>query len=377
MTVEVVIVGAGVVGLSCAAETSRAGYETLLIERHQSFGQETSSRNSEVIHSGIYYTPGSLKAQLCVRANKNLYAECERMGVWTRRCGKLVVALTQEEEAELEQLRQRGITNGVEGLELLTKVQATKLEANIHCTSALFVPSTGIIDSHELMRAYLHQAESHGVMTAFGVELFEILNTTNGFTLRMKDTTGQFTDVTSKFVINAAGLRCDKIAQMFGVNIDEAGYRLHYNRGHYFRVSSKKSKLVTRLVYPAPRPKFVSLGIHITVDRAGQCKLGPDQEYLDSNVPETEWYHFDEHRKEQFFQSVVKYFPFLERDDLSPDQVGVRPKLQAPGEPPKDFIIAEESKRGLPGLINLIGIESPGLTCAREIAREVTKFLYH
>jgi L-2-hydroxyglutarate oxidase LhgO len=375
--VDVVIVGAGVVGLACAAECAAAGYETLLVERHRSFGQETSSRNSEVIHSGIYYTPGSLKAQLCVRANKHLYSECEQMGVWTRRCGKLVVAVSSDEEAELEQLWQKGITNGVQGLEMLTAKQANDREPNIRCVAALFVPSAGIIDSHQLMRAYLHLAESHGAMTAYGVQLCEVLGTANGYTLRMKDTTGQFTDVTTRFVLNAAGLQCDKVAAMFGIDIDEAGYRLHYNRGHYYRVSSAKSKLVSCLVYPAPQSKLVSLGIHITVDRAGQCRVGPDQEYLDSNIPETEWYRFDEKRKERFYQSVVRYFPFLEREDLFPDQVGIRPKLQAPGEPPKDFIIAEESQRGLPGLINLIGIESPGLTCAREIAREVTKFLYH
>ena len=375
MDVEVFIVGGGVVGLACAAESARKGKSTLLVERHESFGQETSSRNSEVIHSGIYYAPGSLKAKLCVAANQRTYSDCERFGVWHRRCGKLIVAVSTAEEPELEKLRKRGITNGVMGLQMLDATQVRKVEPQIRCTSAIEVPSAGIFDSHELMRAYLNEARAHGADCVFGVEFRAATSKSGGYEVCLRDTNGEETRVSTRYFVNAGGLSADTIAQAFGIDVEAAGYRIYPNRGHYYRVSTTKSRMVTRLIYPVPSPHLTSLGIHIVMDRSGQCRLGPDAEYLDGSVPFTEWYKFDDSRLEKFYNAVARYFPALKKEDLSPDQVGVRAKIQAPGEAVKDFIISEESKFGLPGLINLIGIESPGLTCAGEIARTVLDYI--
>ena len=376
MDFDVIIVGGGVVGLACARESAKRKFSTLLIERHDSFGQETSSRNSEVIHSGIYYPIGSLKAKLCVAGNRRMYEECERFGVWYKKCSKLVVAVTPEEEPEVEKLYKRGLANGVEGLQILDVQQAVKLEPNIACRSAMLVPSTGIVDSHELMKAYLHEAKEQGADIVFGIQCNGAEHKQDGYELILKEHGGATQTLTAQFVINAAGLSADKVAKLFGIDIDAAGYRLHPNRGHYYRVSPAKSRMVSRLIYPVPHQQIVSLGIHVGLDRAGQCRLGPDAEYLD-NVSEDRWYNFDDshERRENFFKAASRYFPALEPNDLSADQVGVRAKVQRPGEPVKDFIIQEETKRGLPGLVNLIGIESPGLTSAAEIAREAFQLL--
>lgn len=371
MDVDVLIIGGGIVGLACARESAKLGHSTLLIERHSSVGQETSSRNSEVVHSGIYYALGSLKAKLCLAGNTITYKDCERLNVWYRRCGKFIVAVTQEEEPELEKLYKRGVENGVHGLMIMSGEEVKKLEPFIHCTSAIHVPSTGIVDSHELMKAFYNEARSAGADFGFGIEFLDVVDVRKGFTLRLKDTGGENVEIASRVVINSAGLSADKVAQAFGIDVVEAGYKIYPNRGHYFRVSVSKSRLVSRLIYPMPHPQLVGMGIHITLDKAGQCKLGPDAEYINGSVPESDWYKFDESKREKFYRAGVRYFPSLELEDLSSDQVGVRPKIQGPSEPIRDFIIAEESGRGLPGLVNLIGIESPGLTCAGEIAKEV------
>ncbi len=375
MDVDLIIIGAGVVGLACAAEGAQRKLKTIVVERHESFGQETSSRNSEVIHSGIYYSTGSLRARLCLSGNATTYAECQRLGVWHRRCGKLIVAVNGDEVPALENIYERGVANGLHDLELLDAAAAKKLEPNILCTRAIFVPSTGIIDSHELMKAYINEACGNGVDCLFGVEYLGAAPSADGFTLDFKDTTGERISMTAHYVINSAGLSAPAVAASFGIDVRGAGYEFYPNRGHYYRVSSTRSALVSRLVYPVPPAKLLGLGIHITLDRAGQMKLGPDTEYIDASVPQGEWYKFDDSRRGKFFEAVARYFPALGPEDLSPDQVGVRPKLTPPGQPLRDFVIAEESKRGLPGLVNLLGIESPGLTCAREIAKEAMKLL--
>ncbi|MBA4313198.1 MAG: NAD(P)/FAD-dependent oxidoreductase [Chlorobiaceae bacterium] len=375
MEIDVVIIGAGVVGLACAAESAKRGYSTLIVERHESFGQDTSSRNSEVIHSGIYYPPGSLKARLCVEANHNIYNECDRAGVWTRKCGKLIVAIVAEEQDQLEILYRRGIENGVEGLQLLTQSMANKIEPEIKCFSAIYLPSTGIIDSHQLMKSYIVEAKENGAEIGFGIEFVGGERKKGQYKLHMKDTNGEVVEIESKYVINSGGLFADKVAERFGIDIDKAEYRLHHNRGHYYSVSGLKNNIISHLIYPLPHAHLVSIGIHMTIDRSGRMKLGPDMEYLYDSIPESEWYKFDDSRREKFFNSVHRYFPSLKLDDLSPDQVGVRPKRKGSEDNIKDFIINEESEKGLPGLVNLIGIESPGLTCSREIAREVFKIL--
>lgn len=371
INIEVLIIGAGIVGLACASEFAHAGYTTLVVERNAHFGEETSSRNSEVIHSGIYYTPGSLKAQLCVKANRTTYKDCNKFGVWHRQIGKLIVAVTETEEKYLLQLHDQGKTNGVDGVTLLGKQQAAKVEPHIRCTAALYLQSTGILDSHQLMSAYEHDACDNGTTFVYRTSFLGASKNENGYSVRLKEANGTESEVDAGYIINAAGFRATDVARSIGFDTDACGYHFYPNRGHYFRVAMSKSSLVSHLVYPVPLHDQAGLGIHITVDKSGQIKLGPDTEYIDPNTPPEQWYRFDESRKESFFKAVVRYFPAIAMNDLSPDQVGVRPKIQAPGKPLPDFIINEESKRGFPGIVNLIGIESPGLTCAREIAKKV------
>ena len=375
LTVETLIVGAGIVGLACASECAHAGYATLVTERHRSFGQETSSRNSEVIHSGIYYPAGSLKAELCVRGNRTTYKDCERFGVWQRACGKMIVAVTPEEEGELDLLYERSRTNGVPGVSFLTRQQALRQEPHIRCSAALLLTTTGIVDSHQLMSAYAHDAGAAGATIVYGTTFLGAERNGDGYRVRLREADGTESEVAAEKIVNAAGLGAVEVARSAGIDTDRAGYRFYPNRGHYFRIPAGKSALVSHLVYPVPPKSFTGLGIHITLDKAGQVKLGPDTEYIDPSVPAGRWYEFDDSRRTAFHTAVARYFPALTLSDLTPDQVGVRPKIQGPGEPARDFIITDEKKRGLPGFIDLIGIESPGLTCAREIAKQVVELL--
>jgi L-2-hydroxyglutarate oxidase LhgO len=222
MDVEVIVIGAGIVGLACARESARQGFSTLLIERHESFGQETSSRNSEVIHSGIYYDPGSWKARLCPAGNRTMYEDCRRLGVWHRRCGKLIVAVTAEEEPEIQKLYDRGVTNGVEDLSLINADQTAQMEPNIRCCSAIYLPSTGIVDSHELMKAYLNEASSLGADVAFGVEFVGVDDKKDGYRLALRERGGGAQKITARFVVNSAGLGAENVARSFGIDVDKA-----------------------------------------------------------------------------------------------------------------------------------------------------------
>ncbi len=372
---DVVVVGAGVVGLACALESAQAGLSTLLVEQHDGFGRETSSRNSEVVHSGIYYPAGSLKTKLCVRGNRTTYKDCERFGVWHRACGKLVVAVTPEEAADLHALHDRGRGNGVDGLALLTPQQIRRYEPHLRAVEALLVPSAGILDAHGLMSAYAHEAEAAGATILYRTVLSGGERSPDGYRLRLREAGGEETIAGADCVINAGGLHAPAVASALGFDSAAHGYVVYPNRGHYFRIGPAKSALVSHLVYPIPPKHHAGLGIHITLDRAAQVRLGPDTEYIEPSTPMEEWYRFDASRKMKFYETVTRYFPALAPGDLTPDQVGVRPKLQPPGGAVADFIIAEEGKRGFPGLVNLIGIESPGLTCAREIARHAVSLL--
>ena len=375
MDFDVIVIGAGAVGIACAAEVAKRGFATLLIERHQSFGQETSSRNSEVIHSGIYYTPDSFKARLCVAANISMYEECDRLGVWYNRCGKLIVAVSVDEENALMELYHRGGANGVRGMELKSSAEVKLIEPYIVCRSAIFLTHTGILDSHALMKAYLDEAQTAGALIRFGTTFIKPVSVHGGLTIQLLERDRKSVEVSARYIINSAGGSAGSVAEQFGIDQDEAGYRYYPNRGHYYRLPMQKSKLVSHLVYPIPPPHLHGAGIHITLDRAGQVRLGPDYEYIDASLPREKWYEFDDSKRENFFNAVSRYFPHITREELSPDLVGVRPKIQAPSDPLKDFIIAEETQRGVPGLINLIGIESPGLTCCHKIARYVMEYL--
>ncbi len=362
MDYDLIIIGGGVVGLACSYFATRR-FSTLLVERHPSFGWETSSHNSEVVHSGIYYTPGSLKANLCVRGNESLYKWCDEHNIAYKRIGKFIVATELEEVEYLRQLFQRAKENGVANVEWISQNLLRKQEPNIKAIEALWVPSTGIVDSHKLMESLESKAKSNGCDFAYRHEVVAIEKIPEGYRTLVRTADGETFCVHSKFVINSAGLESDTIAKLLGIDIDTLGYRLIWAKGHYFRVKPAKSKLVNHLIYPVPPKEGNFFGIHLTLELDGGLKLGPDIVLLDERKQD---YSVTEILLEKFYLSVSRYLDGLEPQDLIPDQAGIRPKLV--GNSP-DFIVKEESSNGFPGFVNLIGIESPGLTCCLEIGR--------
>ncbi len=367
MDAEITIIGAGVIGLAIAERLSEEYKNVFLIEKHLSFGQETSSRNSEVIHAGIYYTKNSLKSKLCNEGKRLLYDYCEKNDVPYKNCGKLIVATSEEEISVIEGIRQTAIQNGVDDLQVFNREQIAELEPNIFALKALYSPSTGIVDSHALMKRYETNAINNGCQIVYGSEVIAIEKLKDGYKVSLLDSDSQTYAFTTKRIVNSAGLTSDKISAMVG--IEDENLRIIFCKGEYFRVNPPKNKLINRLVYPVPHRNMEGIGIHVTIDMGGGVKLGPDVKYLDSNVYD---YKVTASKQEAFFLSARKFLPFLEFDDLSPEMAGIRPKIQKPGEPLRDFYIAEESKKGCKGFINLIGMESPGLTSSLAIAKYVT-----
>jgi L-2-hydroxyglutarate oxidase LhgO len=360
----VTVVGGGVVGLAVAARLAPRHPDLVIVERRERHGQETSSRNSEVIHAGMYYPTGSLKARLCVEGNREIYALAERHGIPAHRCGKLITATAADELPALERLLALGTGNGV-ALERIGADRVHAMEPHVASVGALHSPNTGVVSAHGLMDYFLHAAVSAGAVFQPRAEVTAIERTPDGYRLTLGRGAGAESFTTERLV-NAAGLEADTIAALAGIDVDAAGYRLHYVKGSYFSVSGAKARLVTRLVYPVPGA--VSLGVHALVDVAGRTKFGPDAEYLPDRTLD---YRVDESRRAAFARSVAKLVPAIGEADLEPDTSGIRPKLQAPGGPPRDFVIREESDRGRPGLVSLVGIDSPGLTSAPAIARYV------
>lgn len=368
MDADVVVVGAGAVGLACAAALARAGLSVVVAERHTSPGQETSSRNSQVLHAGIYYPQGSLKARLCVRGNRSLSEFCETHAVPFRRIGKWLLAVEPDEEARLAEIVAGGRANGV-ALEEVSLTRFRAEEPHVLAAAAVLSPSTGILDVHGLFRAFRVIAEENGASFAFRHSLKAAERVPGGYDLVFDDPTGDEVRLSSSRVVNAAGLDADLVASLPGLDADAAGYRLSWTKGSYFRIRPARSHLAQRLIYPVHAPGFGSLlGIHVTVDLDGGLKLGPDIEVLEER---RQVYDVAEEHRGDFFATAVRYLPDLALDDLSPDQSGIRARLQGLGGPFRDFVISEESARGLPGWVNLVGIESPGLTSCLEIAREV------
>jgi L-2-hydroxyglutarate oxidase LhgO len=363
--VDITIIGAGVVGLAIAAQVAGRNRSVYVLEKNETFGRETSSRNSGVIHAGIYYPEDTLKAGLCVEGNRMLYELCQRCGVGHRQLGKLIVATSNEEVEQLTSLLKKGERNGAEGLRMISRLQLKSLEPDVEGVAALLSPTTGIVDAHALMRYYLSQAQEESVHMAFGTDVVGIERVNDSYQVSVKDGSGRFS-ITSTIVINCAGLNCDRVAGMAGIDIDAAGYRLHYCKGEYFNVSGGKAKKIHHLVYPVPLPKVTGVGIHATLDMDGRMLLGPSVEYV-GKVD----YAMDDRNQRLFYESVKPFLPFIEYEDLAPEMAGVRPKLQGPGDDIRDFVIREEGDRGLPGFIDLIGIESPGLTASPAIARYV------
>ena len=362
--VGITIIGAGVVGLAIAARLSKRRKNIVVLEKNAKYGMETSSRNSEVIHAGIYYPPGSLRAILCVEGRDELYHLCSRNGIPHRQTTKLITATNEEELGRLQQIFENGRTNGVT-LELLDRPATLRLEPHINTVGSIYSPLSGIISAHGLMDYFYHTATQNGVTVQPHCEVIGVEKSGRGYTLSVNDG-GERSSFTSEKVINAAGLFSDLVAEMAGIDIDRANYRQVYGKGSYFSVSPSKAKLVSRLVYPVP-PKE-SLGVHALVDLGGRLKFGPDIEYLPNRVQD---YSVSEQKRAAFGDSVRRILPAITDEDLVPDMAGIRPKLQRKGEPPRDFVIVHEKERGLEGFVNLIGIESPGLTASPAIARYV------
>ncbi|MEW6510993.1 MAG: NAD(P)/FAD-dependent oxidoreductase [Bacteroidota bacterium] len=360
----VTVIGGGVVGLAVAAELSARRSPLFLLERNPRYGQETSSRNSEVIHAGIYYPTGSLKARLCLEGNRILYDLCSRHNIPHARVTKIITATKPEELPELDRLHRLGTANGVD-LRMITAEEVHAFEPEIRSVGGLFSATTGIISAHGLMDYFYHRAKEHGAELQMRCEVVGIERKSDGYQVMVREGQERST-FTSEVVINAAGLESDSIAALVGIPIDKAGYRLHYSKGSYFALPASFSGLVKRLVYPVPTKE--TLGVHAVVDLGGRLKFGPDIEYLSDRTLD---YAVDESKRAAFAASVRRILPTVNDEDLTPDMSGIRPKLQGPGTPVRDFVIQEESNRGLPGFINLIGIESPGLTASPAIARLV------
>ena len=366
--IKITVVGAGVVGLACAAELSKVFTDIAVIEKNNSFGQEASSRNSEVIHAGIYYPQNSLKTKLCVEGKELLYAYCQKNHIGYKRLGKLIVAINPADIGPLEELCQNGLKNGVSDLKILSRKEIKKMEPRINALAAIYSPSTGILDSHSLMKSLETESKNRNAMFAYSSEVVGIEKQRSGFKVSTRDPNGDIFSFISQFLINAAGLNSDKIARLAGIQKEE--YALKYCKGDYFKVSRDKAKNLSCLIYPIANKESAGLGTHTVLDLSGGLKLGPDAEYVDKID-----YVVDESKKESFYQQCRPVLPFIELEDLSADTSGIRAKLQGPGEGFRDFVVREETEHDLPGLINLIGIESPGLTSSLAIAREVKKMI--
>ncbi len=366
MDAEITIIGAGVVGLAIAEKVSEEYKNVFVIEKHSTFGQETSSRNSEVIHAGIYYTRDSLKARLCVEGNKMLYEYCAKYNVPFNNCGKLIVATSDLEIAEIEGIRQSAIFNGVTDLKVLGRQEIAELEPNIFALKALLSPSTGIIDTHSLMKQFETNSINNGAQIVYGSEVKGIRKISGGYEITLFESDKKDYSFTSGIVINSAGLTSDIVSELVGIK--DKSLEITFCKGEYYRANRAKSKMISRLIYPVPHRNMEGIGIHVTIDMSGGVKLGPDVEYLTHNIHD---YKLNPGKQDSFYSSAKKFLPFLEIDDITPEMAGIRPKLQKPGEPLRDFYIMEESGRGFPGFINLIGMESPALTSSLAIAKYV------
>ena len=359
-TVDCIVIGAGVVGLACAKALAEAGRDVIVLERETAFGTGISSRNSEVIHAGLYYPTGSLKARLCVEGRDQLYAYCAERGVGHSRCGKLVVAPRAEQSGALEQIRTKATANGVHDLQLLDRSQIAALEPALDAHAALLSPSTGIVDSHGLMLSLLGDAENHGAMLALGSPVIDGYADNGSVVVRVGGE--QEMELRARWVINAAGLDAVALGQHITGPAKDSLPQAWFARGVYFTLTGKAP--FSRLIYPLPEPG--GLGVHLTLDLGGQAKFGPDVEWIDH--PD---YHVDPARSERFYQAIRAWWPQLEDGRLEPGYAGVRPKIVAPGMPDADFRIDGPAQHGVPGLIHLFGIESPGLTAAMAIGQQV------
>ncbi len=359
--VECVVIGAGVVGLAVARALALAGREVVILEAEDAIGTHTSSRNSEVIHAGIYYPKESLKARACVAGRLRLYEYCASHGVPHRRCGKLIVATSDAQKEELLSIKAKAHANGVTDVAEIPAAEAMRLEPALHCVAALHSPSTGIIDSHALMLAYLGDAEAAGAMLALKSSLKKAVFTGKDFELRVGET-----KIRTAILVNSAGLRAPSVARLIeGMPANRVPPEF-YAKGNYYSLAGRPP--FSRLVYPVPEPG--GLGVHVTLDLAGQARFGPDVEWVDGIN-----YEVDPRRSERFYAAIRRYWPALPDGALAPGYAGIRPKISGPKEPAADFVIQGPAEHGVAGLVNLFGIESPGLTASLALADDVAKQL--
>jgi L-2-hydroxyglutarate oxidase LhgO len=368
-SIQTVVVGAGVVGLAVARALAMSGREVIVLEAQDAIGTGTSSRNSEVIHAGIYYPTGSLKAELCVQGNTLLYDYAAKKGFDAKRCGKLIVATHADQSASLFSLYQKAIANGVPGMQLLSKEQALAIEPELSCVQALWSPSSGIVDSHGYMLALQGDLESHGGMVAFNSPLAAARVTNDGIELDCEG--DESLTLRAAEVINAAGLYAPLVAQKIQGLAKLKVPQAFYAKGNYYSLAQKAP--FTHLVYPIP--EAAGLGVHLTLDLGGQARFGPDVEWLEVDHPDDINYVVDSTRSDSFYAEIRRYWPGLKQGSLRPAYSGVRPKIVGPGANAADFVIDDERQHGVPGLVNLFGIESPGLTAALAIADRVTRQL--
>jgi L-2-hydroxyglutarate oxidase LhgO len=364
-SVDCVVVGAGLVGLAVARALALVGREVIVVESAPGIGTGTSSRNSEVIHAGIYYPKGSLMARACVEGRRKLYAYCRDHDVPHRNCGKLIVATNGQENEMLASIKGRAEANGVEGMRFLTAAEARAMEPNLQCTAALFSPATGIIDSHTYMLALQGDAESHGTMLAFNSPFERGRITEAGVEIEVGG--AEPMKLRTRLLVNSAGLHAPDLARRIEGLPTGTIPPAYYAKGNYFTLSGRSP--FSRLIYPVPVPG--GLGVHITVDMGGQAKFGPDVEWIDPKSPETIDYTVDPRRADKFYDAVRKYWPDLKDGALQPGYAGIRPKTVPQGAPAQDFTLQGPAEHGIPGLIHLFGIESPGLTASLSLAEHV------
>jgi L-2-hydroxyglutarate oxidase LhgO len=361
---QVLVVGAGVIGLAVARAAAIAGHEVIVAEQADAIGTGISSRNSEVIHAGMYYPTGSLRARFCPRGNRMLYKFCASHGVAHRRCGKLMVATSDAERARIEAIHAQGLTNGVEGLELIGGNAARAMEPELTCIAALLSPSTGIVDGHGYMLALQGDLEAHGGAIAFETPVTAIEKTPRGFRVSFGGKEPGQLDVDA--VVNCAGLSAQKVARVIEGYPQDRIPKQVLAKGNYFAYAGRP--VFTRLIYPTPVDG--GLGVHVTLDLAGRMRFGPDVEWIDH-----ENYEVDASRADSFYARIRSYWPGLPDGSLVADYAGIRPKLSGPGEPARDFLIEGPAQHGVAGLVHLFGIESPGLTCSLPLADEVVSYL--
>jgi len=364
--VDAIVIGAGVVGLAIARELALTGREVIVLEKNHAIGEETSARNSEVIHAGIYYPPGSLKARLCVAGRQRLYAYCEEKGIAHRRCGKLIVAVHEAQRAKLEALRHSAEANGVPDLAWLDASEIATLEPHVRAVVGLWSPSTGIVDSHALMLALLGDLERGGGSLALRARV--IGGERDGDLVRLScDVDGDTSELRARAVVNAAGLHALDVARLLalpGSPLPEP----RYAKGNYFTCQGKSP--FTHLVYPVPEDG--GLGIHATLDLAGRTRFGPNVEWLPAHTRVADLdYAVDPRLAAMFYAAIKTYWPGIPPGSLEPAYSGVRPKINGPGEPAADFAIRALAAPGMPRVVQLFGIESPGLTSSLAIATQV------